>query len=357
MDWNQMISLLGCTNAIVFASVLFLTKINTRANLFLGLLILSLGLNLALSMVLSLGLYDKYPLLHLLPFGVGYGLGPLIYLYVHELTSSKKPNYYHLLFFIGDYPHSLYHLIMGRNSENGLHEFLDKFGFFALLILFYYLWRSRRLIKEHQSDIRNKLSNIDNQTLNWLKQLLLLFIGSIPIFLIMWIIIITIGLEFNDRVLGYAYITFAIFWLGIGGVRQHQLLNKSKNQTTKNTIAKTPLLEERIEKLIHLMEVEKLYLYPDLDIRLLESKLALNAKQISEILNNGIGKNFYKFINEYRVEEFKEKVKSSSKLTLFGVAMESGFNSKATFQRVFKEITGMKPSEFVKTYQNGEFGN
>ena len=55
--------------------------------------------------------------------------------------------------------------------------------------------------------------------------------------------------------------------------------------------------------------------------------------------------------------EFKEKVKSNSRLTLFEVAMESGFNSRAIFQRVFKEITGMKPSEFVKTYKDGEFGN
>ena len=347
MGLNQITIIIGCLNAIVFSGVLFSSKTNVKSNVFLSILILSLALNLGLSWALSLGLFDKYIILHVLPFGISFGLGPLIYLYTLSLCSIKKINYYHLLFFIADYPHNIYHLILGRNTESQVHEFLDKLSFFALIIIVFYLWKSWKVISKHQIDLKNNVSNISNQTLNWLKSLVIVFIVSIPVFLILWIILIKTGLEFNDRFIGYAYYTFAIFWLGIGGIRQQQLIATNRVETSTINSKKAPVNNERIEALIYLMEVEKLFLYPNLDIRMLESKLNLSAKQISEILNAGLGKNFYRFINEYRVEEFKKKVKSNTNLTLYGVALESGFNSKATFQRVFKEISGIRPSEFI----------
>ena len=349
MNLNQITIIIGCLNAIVFSGVLFSTKTNTKSNFFLSILILSLALNLGVSWALSIGLFDRFSILQVLPFGIGFGLGPLIYLYTLSLCTVKKINYYHLLFFIADYPHNIYHLIFGRDVEGQIHEFLDKFSFFALIVVAFYLWKSWKIIAKYQIDLKNNLSNISNQTLNWLKSLVIVFLVSIPVFLIMWIILIKTGLEFNDRFIGYAYFTFAIFWLGIGGIRQHQLIATSGIQTSNINPKRTPVNEERIEKLVYLMEVEKLFLHPNLDIRMLESKLNLNAKQISEVLNVGLEKNFYRFINEYRVEEFKKKVKSNTNLTLYGVALECGFNSKATFQRVFKEVSGIRPSEFVSS--------
>jgi len=349
MDYNQLLIIVGSLNAIVFAAVLFLTKINVKANALLAVLILSLALNLVLSWALALHIFDTYPILHLLPFGIGFGLGPLIYLYAQTLCSDEKPNYYHLLFFIADYPHSIYHLIFGRETNGDVHEFLDKFSFFALIVIVFYLWKAWKSIQSYQNDLKNNVSNITNQTLSWLKQLVILFLISIPVFLILWILLITIGLEFNDRFVGYLYYNIAVFWLGIGGLRQHQLLATQKKQITIKVAERETVNELHINKLIQLMEQEQLYLYPDLDMRLLTRKLDISARQISEVLNTGLGKNFYRFINEYRVEAFKENVKSNTTLTLYGVAMESGFNSKATFQRVFKEITGMRPTDFVKT--------
>ncbi len=349
MYLSETIIIVGCVNAIVFSGVLFAARINVKANVFLGVLILSLAANLGLSWVLAYRLFDVYPLLHLLPFGVSFGLGPLIYLYTRSLCTDEKPNYYHLLFFLGDYPHSLYHLILGREADSAFHGFLDKFGFFALIVIVFYLWLSWKTITAYQSDLKNKVSNVSHRTLGWLKQLVVLFLISLPVFLVMWILLITIGLEFNERVFGHLYYAIAIFWLGIGGIRQHQLFSSEKVQPQNEPSQKVTIDKDRIERLVALMEEEQLYLFPDLDIRLLETKLDLSAKQISEVLNIGLGKNFYRFINEYRVEEFKRKALSNSNLTLYGIAMECGFNSKATFQRVFKEITGMKPSEFVST--------
>jgi len=73
-------------------------------------------------------------------------------------------------------------------------------------------------------------------------------------------------------------------------------------------------------------------------------------KIISAVLNQHLQKSFNEFVNQYRVNEFKEKIQSpqTNNLTIAGIALECGFNSQATFQRTFKEITGKSPSEFRK---------
>ena len=348
MDPNQYLIVSGCLSAMIFAGVLLFTKANQNANRFLALLIFSLGLNLFVSWSLNSGLFDKYPLLHILPYGVGFGLGPVIYLYVWLLSKETKPDYRHLLWFLADYPHSIYHLIYGRSfPHHMLHEVLDKLGFISLLVVAYYLWKSRHAILEYQNEIRQKLSNVERQTLSWLNQLTILFLFSIPVALILWILLITTGLDFDDRLAGHAFYVISIYWLGIGGVRQPQIVNKSLISSDSETISQD--VKRNLETLIKCMEEDKLYLLSDLNVRYLEDRLGLTAKQISEALNRGLGKNFYTFINAYRVQEFKVKVVEYPQLTLAGLAMECGFNSKTTFQRVFKEMTGLRPSEYLAT--------
>ena len=72
---------------------------------------------------------------------------------------------------------------------------------------------------------------------------------------------------------------------------------------------------------------------------------------VSLVLNQEIGKNFYRYVNEHRVERFKELVgrKESSQKKLLSLALESGFNSKPAFNAVFKKLTGLTPSEFQRS--------
>ena len=79
--------------------------------------------------------------------------------------------------------------------------------------------------------------------------------------------------------------------------------------------------------------------------------LQMSRHQLSQVLNEQLGKNFYDFINEYRVEEFKSRIQlpENNHLTLLGVAFDSGFNSKTTFNTIFKKTTGLTPSDYKKT--------
>lgn len=334
----------GCICAIVFCMTLFFSTNNRFANKFLGAIILAIGINLFMMWILSHSFFDRFPWLHVLPFGIGFGLGPLIYMYIKSLTSNDKLNYLPLIWIIADYPHSFYHWVYGRNSSHWLHEVVDKLGVLAIIVIAYYLWISRKAIISYQKELKQKLSNIEEQTLNWLNQFFVLFLIIIPLSLILWILVFTTDINVNNQLVAPIVFSLAIFWLGIGGIRQPEII--IRGMRPMHQISGDKEFKTHLDQLIESMEKDKLYLLNDLNVRYLEDKLQLTAKQISEALNQGLGKNFYSFINEYRVEEFKAQVDNNRHLTLAGLAKNCGFNSKTTFQRVFKEITGMRPSEY-----------
>ena len=112
--------------------------------------------------------------------------------------------------------------------------------------------------------------------------------------------------------------------------------------------------DEYLEKLKFIMENEQLYTDPDITLRDLSEKTGTSTHNISEVINTRLNQNYFDFINHYRVKRVKEDLidKSKDHLTLFGIAIESGFNSKSGFNAIFKRYTGKTPSEYRKQVEN-----
>lgn len=106
--------------------------------------------------------------------------------------------------------------------------------------------------------------------------------------------------------------------------------------------------EDELKRICSLVEDEQLYLDPNLTLKQLSKRSKINTSQLSYIINSGLDKNFNDFINEYRIETIKEQLKdpSKSQLSILAIAYDCGFNSKATFNRVFKKFTSLSPSSF-----------
>ncbi len=113
----------------------------------------------------------------------------------------------------------------------------------------------------------------------------------------------------------------------------------SSEQASKNT---TSLIGE----IIRLMTDEKVYKCPDLDLKRLSERLQTPSYLVTKAINEGLGLNFYELINRYRVEEVKSLLinHDHKRFTLMAVAFDAGFNSKTTFNTVFKKMTGVTPS-------------
>ncbi len=98
---------------------------------------------------------------------------------------------------------------------------------------------------------------------------------------------------------------------------------------------------------------EKPFLDEDLTLSKLAGMVDVTDKKLSTFLNQHLGTTFYDIINKERVDVVKEKLQSSDfeKLTLLGIAYESGFKSKSSFNRIFKKETGLSPSEYRKQFK------
>jgi PAS domain S-box-containing protein len=107
-------------------------------------------------------------------------------------------------------------------------------------------------------------------------------------------------------------------------------------------------------RLTALMQQEQLYMNPDLALKDLANRLHTNTRYLSQVINTLTDFNLQHFINMFRIEEAKRKFRSQeySNYTLFGIGQKCGFKNKSTFYKVFKDITGLTPKDYIKRLNN-----
>jgi AraC-like DNA-binding protein len=156
---------------------------------------------------------------------------------------------------------------------------------------------------------------------------------------------------------------FLVFYLAYFSMRQqeiypyrsrditeiHEIFDETATQSQTKRFSEEDLAESK-HKLLHLMETEKVYLDPNLGLPQLASRIKLSTHDLSYLINEGFGENFFQFINRFRIEEAKVLLRSDhhKHLNILGIAYESGFRSKSTFNATFKKITGISPSTYLK---------
>jgi len=164
--------------------------------------------------------------------------------------------------------------------------------------------------------------------------------------------------QFTDKILDtfdwypiYIPMAILIYWLGIKGyiISQRQIVADKKINAASSISSQQA--DQVIGSLLKAMGDDKIFLNPNLNVAILSEHTGITPRIISAVLNQHLQKSFNEFVNGYRVNEFKERILNPdmNNLTIAGIAFECGFNSQATFQRTFKELTGQSPSEFRKT--------
>jgi AraC-like DNA-binding protein len=149
------------------------------------------------------------------------------------------------------------------------------------------------------------------------------------------------------------------------GINQNAIYKGKKDnaelilpENTESQMVKTMragLTEKQIVELNNMilkyLATQKPYLNPDYSLQMMADDLKVSRQKLSEVINQGQKKNFYKLINELRVTDVKEMLNDQkySNYTVLGIGLECGFNSKTSFNRIFKEETGLTPSEYRKT--------
>ena len=235
------------------------------------------------------------------------------------------------------------------------------FIIFMIVYFSYYVYNSYKSLQKYKISLLQIYSYRENVDLLWLRRLVVLF-SSITI------IVFPTGLvsyfHFHSIVfadyLFYLMLVIFIFFLGYWGYQQGEVFsfNSSLDISHEKGINKTlPVSEEtqrlfkqKSQELKQIMIVSKPHLNPKLTIHDLAHDIEVQPHQLSKIINKEFHSNFFEFVNSYRVEEFKKKVSSGEfkNLTILGIALECRYNSKSSFNRIFKESTGITPGEYLR---------
>ena len=162
--------------------------------------------------------------------------------------------------------------------------------------------------------------------------------------------------QFNLALLGFILLVFGLLQPVIytdTPVNREERKNPQRGKSERSGLSKEEMTSISNAIMAYLTR-QKPYLNPDYSLEQMARDLNITRQNISLVINESIGKNFFQLINEFRVEEFKRLVVDPklSHITLLGLAFDAGFNSKSSFNRIFKEITGETPSSFKRKLQS-----
>ena len=309
---------------------------------------------------------DLVPMVIVMPFG------PLIYFYVQssldpsfKITKKQRIHFYPVI--IDLVPHfAVIIYIIGlfagviKNNPQPWGNFIDTYNTYAdiprWMSVTFYVWLSVKYLATLKAK-NNGALNGQTHNFKWLQQFIRVFL----VFQVIWFIFLVpyVIPRYYDALMNsvdwypiYVPLAIIIYWLGIKGyIVSHQHTASLKKTTGSQSTLPAATIQQAISLLKKVMAEDKLYLNPNLNLNILAQYTGISQKIISAVLNQHLHKSFNEFVNEYRVETFKEKIQQPEmeRLTIAGVAFECGFNSQATFQRTFKEFTGMSPSEYRRS--------
>ncbi|MCG8577226.1 MAG: AraC family transcriptional regulator [Flavobacteriales bacterium] len=245
------------------------------------------------------------------------------------------------------------------------------FNIFKTIQAFFYLFFTLKLIGIHQKGIENRFSTKYRNNLNWLKMLTYSLLG------IYFIKLIGIALPFliesissgEIEVLTDLFIVLFVYLIAFGAIRQpsifarwevsekeeknDEIVEQSSDSSEIQKYSASTLSEGKSQEilvgLLQLMTEEKVYLDNALTIKDLSDRLGVKSKYLSQVINEQVGKNFFNFVNDYRVDEVKRRLRDENykHLSILGIALECGFNSKSSFNNVFKRKTGLTPTQYM----------
>lgn len=355
------IILLGAVQGFIVSGLLFGSRKNKSANRLLAWLLFFMALA-------SLNLYMNYvdwfriPILRflgeVLPMVIVMPMGPLIWMYTRAMAGRPvKKLRRHFWPVIIDCGPMMAVLIFVCGVFLGLirpvaapwGRFIDTYNVYAdiprWISMSAYIWMAHRFLQTTNS-------KAPATSLKWLRQLIRVFLGFQAlwlVYLVPYVIPATTDfmLDTFDWYPLYVPMAVMIYWMGIRGV----MVNYQAEGVAKKAAV---LAEEVVEKAVGLlkqsMEEDRLYLNPNCNLSVLAQHTGLPNKTISAVLNQHLNKSFNDYVNEYRVRDFQKRMlePGQAHLTMTGIAFDCGFNSQTTFQRTFKEMTGMSPTEWKK---------
>lgn len=367
-------------NAVVFFFLLLVKGIseNRADSKWLALFVGLCGLYICPFMLGYAGWYSikSYrEFLFFIPFQQLFLIGPVLYFYIQSLLNPdfevSKRDYLH---FTPAVLYLLYSFVIFITDK----LILDDFYFYAdgrdkdldfwyqmsgLISMLMYLFLGLRYYRNYRNIIEQEVSFADEISFKWIERFMIAF-GIILLLRVLFFILNPKWGEFGSKYWYYLCFSILFFYIAMSGyfvivkttanLSFHQNLKRLPEINTYTVPRKSDelaadIVKEWKGKILMLFSDEKIYTHPNLTITHIAEMLETHRNLISSVINQGFEMNFNDFVNEKRTEAVIQKLKQREHTikTLLSIALDSGFNSKATFNRAFKKHTGLTPRQYI----------
>ena len=361
--------LLGVLQGGIVSVLLFLKKADSFANKLLAFWIFLLALSNFQIIINTSNLYLLFGqrITLLAPLSLNLFFGPLIWLFCRKVTDSsfnfKPKTYWHL---VPGFLELIYYTLIYVQPLSFRQQFYGAVHWryiepslevMATVSFIYYLWISIQGIRNYGQRLKAVYSDPNMDTYDWLRK----FLNVLMVFSLIWLILTIVDVFLMGYQLGYIYfypyyllIAFLSYFVGFTGYYRTKAIVLSLPKTISKTkpLLKQEQLSSYEVQLHNLMSEKRMYLNSSLRALDVATALGTNVQTLSYVLNQGLKVSFHDFINKLRVEHVKSRLNSNdiTRMSLLGIAQESGFNSEASFYRIFKKFTGMTPKAYIRNY-------
>lgn len=359
-----MLMMAGIVLGLFLGILLFsLDRGNKPANRLLGIIMTVSSLCVSDFAISKLGVYQSVPHLIGIVSSILFLIGPSFYFYIRtlmgEFISLNIRELLHLLPFVLLIIYRLPFYLLPAQTKLDIFNNDISFQYeHRLIILFqavhaviYFIVMYKQAF-EYSKRIKKSGSDTEIMILRWIRKCLnpLSFIFGFVV-LVYLLKIAGIDLHHTHAVIIPLMISGTVLYLGFTGLKHPVIIPEAESVKRKKYETST-LTEEKayeyMDNLLSLMNSEKPYFQSDLTLQKLAGMLSISPNHLSQIINEKTGQNFIDFINSYRIKTAQEMLsgEQGKLLTISAIGLESGFNSKSSFNSAFKKHTGFTPSEF-----------
>jgi len=368
LNLPAVLCLLGVAQALLLALVLLtIQRGNRTANRILAAFVVSISISVSASILSNIHYFQIYPHLSRINHPFDFLGGPLLFLYIRALTSrnsalGKKT----LLHFVPAVAVALYLTPYYLQSWDFKHSSLPLANWYyvrsALVIaqVLVYLVLIILMLVRYSQRVKKQSTPAERSVLFHVRFLVISFLA-------LWVIgILRYGfdLRYSDYMRRTVWVlplavTVILYALAYFGLRKSEVLIAVDELPPDKKYERSTLTPERsqryLRKLQHAMEPEKVYTDGNLTLQKLATKLSIPVQHLSQVVNEQLNQNILDFINTHRVDEAKRRLLDPARkhLSILAIAEEVGFNSKSSFNAVFKKHANITPSEFRKRVANG----
>lgn len=338
VDLSNLFNLFCIAQGLTTAALLFY-RTESPANRWLAWLIVGLTLQVVDYFLTRSGIYWENKWLYFMPLYFSWSFGPLLYGYVRARSGKpiSVPRWYFLPVAIQTL---VYVVLMFQPLDTkawfwiNVHKPYTRYleYYVACGMVLYAIYRSRPLLVDR-----------------WLRRLL----NGLGMFYIIATVEPLVNEAYLPENWPKFYLTYQIlpvfvYALALIGLFANWL---AKGETKAVPTPVQPVTPDQRQHVLKAIREQQLYKDPDLSLTSLAKHLGESPNGVSRIINSGFNQSFSEFINTYRIDEVKRRMAAgdADRLTILALALDAGFSSKATFNRVFKEQTGYTPKEYLKS--------